>query len=189
MAEYNQRQIILLFLLRRRQLRRKKRKCLVRKIFSKIKSRGEYHLLIKELQLFDHEYFFKKFRMLPSKFEKLLSFVGHKIEKLESIWEPIGAAERLCVILRFLVTGDAQTTIASSYQISPTSIGRIIKETCPIIWDTLQNNGYLSVLNNLPQWKAIADKFERKWNFPNCVGAIDDKHVMIQAPLIRINIF
>ena len=83
----------------------------------------------KELGLFDHEYFFKQFRMLPSKFEELLSYVGHKIQKSESIREPIGAAETLCVTLQFLVTGDAQTTIASSYQISPTSIGRIIKET------------------------------------------------------------
>lgn len=31
-------------------------------------------------------------------------------------------------------------------------------------------------------WTKLAKEFETQWNFPNCIGAIDGKHVNIRAP-------
>lgn len=32
------------------------------------------------------------------------------------------------------------------------------------------------------QWLQEATSFEQRWNFPHCVGAMDGKHVVIEAP-------
>lgn len=84
--------------------------------------------------------------------------------------------------LRFLVTGDAQTTIAASYRISPAVVGRIINETCVAIWNIMIEKGYIKTPCQEEEWKAIADEFQRQWNFPNCLGALDGKHIVMQAP-------
>lgn len=36
--------------------------------------------------------------------------------------------------------------------------------------------------NSNIEWYDIAQQFQEKWNFPNCIGAIDGKHIVLQAP-------
>ena len=109
--------IMLLILWRRIKKRRMKNKkrFWVREILKERNTKGEYHLLIKELKLYDHEFFYKQFRITPTKYEELLCWVAPKIIKSNIKRESISPGERLCVTLRFLVTGDAQTTIGASY--------------------------------------------------------------------------
>uniref|UniRef100_A0A803JJM1 DDE Tnp4 domain-containing protein n=1 Tax=Xenopus tropicalis TaxID=8364 RepID=A0A803JJM1_XENTR len=65
--------------------------------------------------------------------------------------------------------------------ISAQALGRIIPETCHAIIESLKAD-YLKFPSTEVEWKSVAKQFEDYWNFPNCLGAIDGKHVRIQTP-------
>lgn len=60
-------------------------------------------------------------------------------------------------------------------------MSKIIKETCHAIWEGLQGE-YLKVPQTAEEWSKIADDFETEWNFPNCLGALDGKHIITECP-------
>ena len=39
---------------------------------------------------------------------------------------------------------------------------------------------YLKTPRSQEEWESIAQDFENKWQFPNCTGAIDGKHLVMQ---------
>lgn len=174
--------LILLLLRRRRNKRNNKKNFWVREIFIEREEKGEFQNLVKDLRLFDDAYFYRNFRMSTQKFELLLSWVAPLIVKSAKRRPTTSPAERLIITLRYLATGDAQFTIASSYRVSPTTISRIIRETTAVIWDVLCDKDYMRAPNSLKEWENISNDFMETWNYPNCLGAIDGKHVVIQAP-------
>ena len=86
-------------------------------------------------------------------------------------------------MLRYLVTGNSFNTIAASYRMSSTTAGRIVKDTCNVLWKVLLAKGFLKVPETNAEWVKVSNEIYERWNFPNCVGAIDGKHVIIQCPL------
>lgn len=57
----------------------------------------------------------------------------------------------------------------------------IVKETCEIIWNQLKDVCIPEPTTE--SWENIASGFEEYANFPNCLGAIDGKHIRIIQPL------
>ena len=41
---------------------------------------------------------------------------------------------------------------------------------------------YFQTTKAAEEWKEIASNFQDKWNFPNCLGALDGKHIQIRPP-------
>ncbi|GIY40109.1 protein ALP1-like [Caerostris darwini] len=136
----------------------KKRRCWVREIYKNRRLQGASENLIEEMRLSDTESFFNFLRMTPAQFDHLLTLVGPIISKNNRNYrDSIQAKDRLALTLRFLASGDLMVSL--SYQFR---IGRSTPSSA--------------------KWLAIANKYFAKWQFPNCIGAIDGKHVLIQAP-------
>ncbi|XP_065675590.1 uncharacterized protein LOC136091806 [Hydra vulgaris] len=155
----------------------------MRRIFMERSRKGLFNVLVKDLKLFDSVYFFQSFRMSSQTFEILLSWVAPFISKSSLRRAVATAEERLCIALRYLVTSDAQITIAISFRMSPTTIGKIIIETCKVILNVICKKGYLLAPSSQKEWLEISFEFDERWNFPHCLGAIDGKYVIIQSPV------
>ena len=41
---------------------------------------------------------------------------------------------------------------------------------------------YVKMPSSASEWTKVAQKFEDRWNFPSCLGAIDGKHVTLRCP-------
>ena len=57
----------------------------------------------------------------------------------------------------------------------------VVYEVCEATWKALQPE-YVKMPSYEEEWLAVSKDFEEIWNFPNCVGAIDGKHIVTQAP-------
>ena len=72
------------------------------------------------------------------------------------------------------------TTIAYSYRLGISTVRKIIVQVCKAMW-LIMKPIYLPEPTR-QHWKNIEAAFERRWQFPNCLGAIDGKHVTIMKP-------
>ena len=55
----------------------------------------------------------------------------------------------------------------------------MIRETCAAIWNALREV-YLKTPESKEEWLNIAEGFQKEWNFPCCLGALDGKHIAIE---------
>lgn len=82
--------------------------------------------------------------------------------------------------LKYLSTGTYFAALKFDFRVGRSTTGIIVKDTCQVLWIVLQ-------LTEMPVptmkfWLEISNVFYVKTNFPNCLGAIDGKHIRCQNP-------
>lgn len=80
-----------------------------------------------------------------------------------------------------MATGDFFFSFSVFLRVSESTIYKIIKQTSKAIHKTLAPE-YLKPPSSPEDWIKISNEFYDQWNMPNCVGALDGKHIRIKAP-------
>ena len=154
----------------------------VRPWMARREERGVFHQLVRELAVEDVGRYRDFFRVNSEQFEFLFNAVSHTISKQDTkLRSSIKPAERLAVTLRYLATGETFKSLEYSFRISRTMISSIVIECCEAIFEILGET-YLKTPNSEEEWLSLARTFENRWNFPNGIGAIDGKRILIQQP-------
>nr|CAH7754472.1 unnamed protein product [Callosobruchus chinensis] len=60
------------------------------------------------------------------------------------------------------------------------TVGKIIKEVCAALWEVFQPLHMKQPTT--ADFLRISEEYNRLWDFPNCIGALDGKHIRIKYP-------
>ena len=82
---------------------------------------------------------------------------------------------------RYLASGESFASLSLAFRVGAATVGIIVRETCSAIWLQMCDI-HLKMPTTEDEWLAIAAEFMDLWQYPNCVGALDGKHVLIKAP-------
>ena len=102
------------------------------------------------------------------------------IMKKNAVRAAIPSGERLAIALRFLASGESQTSLSYYFKIGKSTVCGIVEEVCEATWAALQD--YVRPPQNPEEWLNKSRDFESKWNMPHFIGAIDGKNIAIKAP-------
>ncbi|XP_069837965.1 uncharacterized protein [Dendropsophus ebraccatus] len=141
---------------------------------------GVFTNLYQDLRRYEDK--FKAFcRLTVAQFDSLLQLVAVDLTFEDTpMRRAISAEERLLITLRFLATGESYASLHFQFRVGVTTISRIVRCTCVVIWQKLQPRVMPSPSEET--WRQVAAGFQTVANFPHCLGAVDGKHVRVQQP-------
>ena len=143
---------------------------------------GTFHSLFQELRR-DGKSFKEFLRMDESQFEYLVEKISAKLTREVTVMRQcIKPHEMVCVALRYLASGESLRSLEFQFRIGRKTISEIVIDNCRAVIEILGPD-HLNTPRSKARWLEIADKFEERWNFPNGLGAVDWKHIVIEQPV------
>ncbi|XP_011345751.1 protein ALP1-like [Ooceraea biroi] len=118
-------------------------------------------------------------RLTVKQFEELLNLSKSMLEK-NSRREFLDPKFRLAFTVCFLASGDSFSSMVRYWRIGKSTSYKVVIETCNAIWQCLR--GIYLKPPSQEEWENIEKGFYNRWDFPNCVGALDGKHIRVQCP-------
>ncbi len=138
--------------------------------------------IVRELRIKDSASYKEMMRMEHTQFLEIKLIERHITpQQILGGNRVISPMSRLTLALRFLATGETYRSLAYQFRISEAAISYIVNNVCLAVMKEMVPI-YLKTPQNAEEWRVISKEFEKKWQFPNCIGAIDGKHIVMQPP-------
>ena len=122
----------------------------------------------------------QNFRVSRNTFNFLCRELAPYLAKHHVVREPLSLELRVAVCLWRLGTNVEYRTISHLFGVGLSTVCVAVHDTCHVLVEQ-----FASLYIKIPkgqELQSIVDGFESKWNFPQCIGAIDGSHIPIIAP-------
>ncbi|XP_064102690.1 uncharacterized protein LOC135212852 [Macrobrachium nipponense] len=143
---------------------------------------GDYDQLVQELNKEDRKGHKNFLRIYPELFEEMVERLTPLLKKKDMkmrLAQEVGL--KFAVTLCHLASGNDYTSLQYSFIVSKSSICRFIPVVCQTIIDIYKPE-VMKCPKTPEEWNDVAKRFASKWNYFNCVGALDGKNVTIKKP-------
>ncbi|KAK9688509.1 DDE superfamily endonuclease [Popillia japonica] len=93
--------------------------------------------------------------------------------------ECVPPKEIIAVTIRYLATGPTFTDLHYTFtrRLGISTISKIVSLVCNALWNLLKDE--FLPLPTEENWQKIAEGFKQNAHFPNCLGAVDGKHIRV----------
>ncbi len=115
-------------------------------------------------------------------FFELVDRLSPRIEKQDTwYWKALQPGLMVAITLLYLATGDSYHSVMYNFPVAQNTISSIVRDVCQAFIDEYARE-VIAAPTTEAEWLQIADLFSSWWNFYNCLGAIDGKHIAIKCP-------
>ena len=143
---------------------------------------GDYHHLLDELHREDAHGFKSFLRITPELFGEMLDRVTPVLQKSTTRMRlPLDVGLKLAVTLRHLATGNSYASLSFTFRVSQSAISIFVPLVCQAIIEAYKDE-VMKCPRRPEEWLQVASDFSTKWQYHNCCGALDGKHIPIQRP-------
>lgn len=94
---------------------------------------------------------------------------------------PLKPGLMLAITLRFLATGNTYQSLEFDFRVAHNTISVFVPQVCRAILEEYRDEVFRTP-RAPDEWRTVAQRFQDRWNFPHCCGAIDGKHIAIKKP-------
>ena len=127
-------------------------------------------------------------RMDTVHFDYLVETFYPYLIKPDSIMrENIKPNEQWCLFLRYVASAETFRSLEYKFQVNRKSIARLVERVVEAIIEELQDE-YLRTPATITKWLEISENCSQQRNFPNSIGTIDGKHIILDQPKNLVHI-
>ena len=139
-----------------------------------------FYTIFQELKKKDAEGFRGYVRLNTTLFEKLVELLAPSLLKKDTVVRECIKPEKMCcVTLRYFASGESFSSLEYQFRISRKAISYIVEQVAAAIIKILGET-YLKIPNTTDEWVTISQKFKEPGNFPNGLGCVDGKYIVLQ---------
>ena len=122
----------------------------------------------------------KNFRVSRITFHFLCRELAPFLTKRHIVRKPLSVDQRVAMCLWRLGTNVEYRTISHLFGVGLSTVCVAVHEVCNVLVEHFRSK-YIKIPSG-QGLRSVIDGFESKWDFPQCVGAIDGSHIPIIAP-------